>query len=132
MNRDEVVLLIMYVQAACPSQAFDERTPAVWADLLADVRMEDAQHAARILAGRQRYIAPSEILTEVKALRADRLDRTPVPDPPPGLSDSDYQRWLLNARLAIADGRPVETARPIGTRGMPALGTVFRGPDAGP
>ncbi len=104
MNREDLLALIRYVQAACPHQAFDELTPLVWVDVLGDVRAADAQAAVRALAARQRFIAPSEILTEVRSIRAARLDKVPVPAPPPGVTDADYPGWLRACRAASADG----------------------------
>lgn len=105
MNATEAVRLCRYVKAACPQQAIDEWTPQAWADLLTDVRYEDAQQAVRALAQRQPFIAPSEVITEVKRIRTQRADQGDhALEPPPFTTVADYQAWLKEARRRLADG----------------------------
>lgn len=104
MNNTEAVVLCRYVRAVCPQQAIDEFTPDAWADLLCDVRMADAKDAVRAIAARQPFVAPAEIITEVRRIRNDRIIRHPEPVPPPDLTAIETQRWLLEARRQIGDG----------------------------
>jgi hypothetical protein len=88
-----------------PSQRFDEKTPAFWAMVLADVRYEDARQAVINLAKRPRYIEPADILDEARRIADDRLDRTEMPVP--NASPDDPQAYAIEyraVRLAIRDG----------------------------
>lgn len=127
MTPTETVALLRIVKAICPAQKFDEFTPDVWAELLADLRLDDCRVAVKALGNRQVFIAPAEIRHEVRRIRADRLDRHPLPAPPAGLSPSQTIAWQRQTTRAIADGtyEPREVER---TRPMPALENVFPRP----
>lgn len=70
MTHEETVLLARYVRACCPQQAIDEYTPDAWHDLLGDLELADCRAAVAAVAKRQPFVAPAEIITEVK--RAQR------------------------------------------------------------
>lgn len=114
MNHTEAVILCRYVRAACPQQKLDEFTPDVWAELLAGIRFEDAKTAATNIARRQPFVAPAEIITEVKKIRADRCNRHDQPIPPADLGPAETMRWLLEQWKRIGDGETV----PDDTRGV--------------
>ncbi len=122
MNATEATQLTRLDAAICPAQAFDEYTPDVWRELLADLRFEDARLAVVHLGATLRFISPADIRAEVRRIRADRLERVPVPPPPPGV---DYLRWLRDTRRRIADGT-FEPPPEIEGRKPPALDHVFR------
>lgn len=104
MNAQEAIRLCRYVRAACPAQAMDEFTPMTWADLLSDVRYEDAQEAVRDLAKMQPFIAPAEIRAGVRRIRARRLELYGDPVPPPDLTPRQTVEWLRDAYRRIGDG----------------------------
>lgn len=106
MNPTEAVGLCRFVKAACPQQAIDEATPDAWGLLLADVRFEDAKAAVVNLARRQPFVAPAEIVAEVKRIRAERIRRFGHPVPPPELADDPTreQEWMREAYKQIGDG----------------------------
>lgn len=107
MSHTQAVLLCRYAKAACPQQAFDEYTPDAWADLLDDVRFEDAQEALKALVKRQPFVAPAEIRAEVKRVRSKRIaEFGPIPEPPPeiGADPERYHHWFVNTMQAIGDG----------------------------
>lgn len=104
MNHAEAVILCRYVRAVCPQQAIDEFTPDAWSDLLAGVRFVDAKDAVRAVTSRQPFVAPAEIITEVRKIRNDRITRHPEPVPPPGLDVIATKAWLVDARRQIGDG----------------------------
>lgn len=106
MNNQEAVGLCRVVKALCPHQAIDEHTPDMWGLVLSDIRFEDAKTAVVNLAKRAPFIAPAEIVAEVKRIREKRLAETPEPSPPDGLSAVEYVKWLRAERAAIADGNP--------------------------
>lgn len=98
--------------------AFDRRTvgkadAAAWHAALGDLPFEDAQSAvvAHYRDSRE-WIMPSDIRRRVKALRADRLARTPLPAPPPELADKPaaYRAELGRRIQRLADGFEVPSA----------------------
>lgn len=105
MNAQEAAVLCRYVAACCPQQKIDEYTPGAWADLLIDVRLIDAKEAVRTVLGRQPFIAPAEIIAEVKRTRGRRIAQHPPLIPPP---DVDERVWLLEARRRIGDGESID------------------------
>ncbi len=104
MKPTETVRLTRLVKAVCPQQQFDEYTADAWADLLGDLRLEDCMIAVRQLGQQQAFIAPSEIRSTVRKIRAERIDRTPMPDPDPDMTPAETILWLRETRKAIADG----------------------------
>lgn len=105
MNRAEIVVLARMVRALRPAQHWDEATPDAWALVLADVRREDAEVVIRQLGATSAWIDPPTIVAAVGKLRADRLDRTPVPVYPGDPDDWRAEReWKRQALAAIADG----------------------------
>lgn len=107
MSHMQAVLLCRYAKAACPQQAFDEYTPDAWADLLEDVRFEDAQLALKALVKRQPFVAPAEIRAEVTRIRNKRIgDFGIIPEPPPEIAATPetYHHWFRNTMRAIGDG----------------------------
>lgn len=125
MKPTDAVRLTRLVKAVCPQQAFDEFTADAWTDLLADLRIDDCLSAVRNLGQRQVFIAPSEIRAEVRRIRNDRLERTPVPEPPEGW---DYIEWQRHATKAIADDAfdPPPARGELKARDMSALRGTFR------
>ncbi|MFF2612665.1 hypothetical protein [Kitasatospora sp. NPDC058046] len=104
MTRDEAVALARYIHALCPQQRFDEYTPDVWGDVLVDVKFEDGKRAAVEIARRQPWIAPAEIIAEVKQARNGRLDYFQY-EPAPGEIGTQFTRNLRAQIAAVVDGR---------------------------
>lgn len=129
MNANEALLLCRYVRACCPQQAIDEYTPTAWADLLDDIRLEDAKVAVRTLAGKQPFIAPAEIRGEVRRIRSKRIaDHVPL-TPPPDLTELESRRWLRNARARVGDGETLDVDAAYGIlldRDLAELGQKMR------
>lgn len=74
MTEDEAVQIAEYVQAACPAQKFGEYTPDVWGEILAPYAVDEARAAVIAVARRQPFVSPAEIVTEIKARRAERIE----------------------------------------------------------
>jgi hypothetical protein len=106
MTPRETVLLTEYIRACCPQQAIGEYTPDAWHDLLGDLTLADCREAVAAVAKRQPFVAPAEIRAEVRRVRDERLDRTPIPPPPPELLDDPvaYSEYLQRAAKRIASG----------------------------
>lgn len=106
MTPDQTVLLARYVKALCPQQKFDEYTPDAWHDVLRDYLLEEARTAAATIAGRQPFVAPGEIATEIRRARADRMQRHTDPTPTADPDDvAAYQAEIAASRLAVATGQ---------------------------
>lgn len=73
MNLDETRRLLSFVSAVCPSQRIDAKTPEAWNVLLTDVPYDDCYRAAQRVAKRERFINVSDVLSEVRILRAGRI-----------------------------------------------------------
>ncbi|MFG3228156.1 hypothetical protein ACGF07_25690 [Kitasatospora sp. NPDC048194] len=103
MNPTETVILARYVRALCPQQKFDEYTPDAWYDLLGDYDLQDCKAAAVEIARRQPWVAPAEIITEVKRARTGRLDYFQY-EPTPGETAVEFTRNLRAQIAATIDG----------------------------
>lgn len=113
MNSRETVQLVRYVRALCPSQKIDEFTPDAWYDLLAGYGLADCQAACKRLAVRQPFIAPSEIIDEVRKDRRERLANFAY-DPPSAERDPEYLERLRGQLRAVASGAvPAPTEAPM-------------------
>lgn len=115
MNATEAAMLCRYVKACCPQQAIDEYTPAAWADLLGDIRLEDAKDAVRAVASAQPFVAPAEIRAQVRRTRNKRIAEHPPLLPPPGLSELEERQWLRDARRHIGNGNEIDCDAAFGT-----------------
>lgn len=105
MNNTETAKLCAAISQSAPAQRFDDDTPAFWAVLLADVRYQDAREAVVRLLKRQPFVAPADIVAEVRVIRDDRLDRTELPVPNVDPNDPRAHLDEIRAlRTAIADG----------------------------
>jgi hypothetical protein len=97
MTDEEVAKLCRYIKAACPSQAFDDFTPLVWAEILpAHYTLPECRAAVIAIKQRQAYADVSDVIAEVKRARA-------------GAADRDRLRVLLNpaayrAEIEARDG----------------------------
>ena len=105
MNREETVLLTRYVKGACPQQHIDELTPNAWHDVLGHLTYKDCCAAVARVAKNQPFVAPAEIIAEVKRLRTERLEGFVYV---PGSADEDtatYLKRLREQRAAVAAGQ---------------------------
>jgi hypothetical protein len=106
MNSQQAAVLCRYVRALCPQQKFDEYTADAWHDVLHDYLLEEARTAAATLANRQAFIAPGEIATEIRRMRADRMTRHTDPTPRANPDDVHaYKAELRATREAVATGQ---------------------------
>lgn len=101
MNAQEAIAVCRYVRAACPQQAMDEFTPQAWADLLTDVRYEDAQEAVRVLVKQQPFVAPAEIITEIKRIGSKRTQKYGTADIPEDMPKPRVDASIEEERVAM-------------------------------
>jgi hypothetical protein len=132
MTPAEAITLCRMVKALCPQQAFDAYTPDAWALVLEDVRLQDAKDAAVAVARRQPFVAPSEIIAEVKRVRGERIARHGTIVPPEDLDPDNlpaYREWLRSATQAIGDGEEVPAVPELAKRDMKQLEGTFKEPE---
>ena len=105
------MMLLRKVKAHCPSQLMDEYTPEAWAEVLDDVRYEDAKQAVvRICKrplelGKSRYIEPGHIIGEIRAVRSKRFrDYGTIELPPDVGMDERYSPYMNMMRELIMSG----------------------------
>lgn len=126
MNVAETTKLCRLIAGVAPAQRFEEETPALWAGILADVRLVDAIEAVKRLGGRQPFVAPADIVAEVRTIRARRLDGV---DRLAHLADTP-EAWRELIRR-VADGEvdvPAAIEGPQDARLVAAIPGMFRRP----
>lgn len=131
MDIRETTKICKAIASIKPAQKFEEETAAIWQAVLADVRYEDARQAIINIAGRNPWIGADDIITEVKAIRRERLEHADrvLPDVDP----DDVTAWLAARRAgirALADGAPppAAAAGELDGRVRAAIPGVFRRP----
>lgn len=139
MNAEEATKLCRMTKAACPQQAIEQETPLMWSMILKDVRFTDAVEAVVNLAGKQPFVAPAEIKTEVKRIRGARITAFgPLPAPPLEVENGErsYRDWQAECQRRIADGEVTDPAqlptKATGNRAMVGFERVFQQITAGP
>lgn len=73
MTPTEAVTIAKYVASLCPQQRFNEHTPDTWGDVLAPYDVADARTAVVAVAARQPFVAPAELIAEIRSVRAARI-----------------------------------------------------------
>lgn len=133
MTPTEAVQLVGIVSQISPAQRIDEYTADAWHMLLDDVELADALEAVRIIGRKQAFIAPAEVLAEVRRIRARRSDGSDatfvyIGDPDDAL---EYRRQLVAHRRAIGNGYQPPAIH--GGRAMPhrAIANTFRNASGG-
>ena len=107
MNATQALVLTRLVRGACPSQKFDEYTPDVWFEMLADLQFDDARQAVIELGKRQTFISPAEIRARIQSVRDTRIRDAFVDVPAADADPDDVGLWLASVRAVnarIADG----------------------------
>lgn len=123
MNNEESTKLLIITQQAFPHQAVAEGTAAVWFGVLQSVPFKDGEQALiNIIKRGAAFCTIGELYAEVKRIRAARIARFKMPDPPAELDSADQAAWLAEAVKRVGDGevtRPAQlgiTARPSAPR----------------
>ncbi|MGW0869907.1 zinc finger domain-containing protein [Streptomyces sp. NPDC002740] len=124
MTQDEAILLLEYVAAACPAQRIGEHTPDVWGELFAPYALDEARTAVLVVARQQPFVAPADVITEIKARRAERIELANiVVDGDPAHTGAESAAALREIIRAAGDGLtgPSSIARSLGTTERLAL-----------
>jgi hypothetical protein len=129
MTPREAFELCRFTAACCPAQKFDEYTPDAWGLILTDVRFVDAKEAVVAIKKSSTWVDPSDIIREVRKMRAKRIDEYGPITPPADLDPDDtiaYRDWWKGVQQAIADGdlKPKELDLP--QRNMRAIEGTFQ------
>ena len=102
MNRQEIIELGRKVAAICPAQRFNAETPDAWEALLGWVEFEDALSALFVLGQTEKFIAPSDIIRQVRLARRDRLRTHVVPAPADPDDAAGYRAQVRQSTRAAA------------------------------
>ncbi|MFC8436399.1 hypothetical protein [Streptomyces sp. NPDC057253] len=124
MTQDEAIMLLEYVAAACPAQRIGEFTPDVWGEILAPYSLDEARAAVLVVARQQPFIAPADIITEVKARRAERIELANIViDGDPNHTGAESAAALREIIRAAGDGLtgPSSIRASLGAAERPAL-----------
>lgn len=119
MKPTEVVDLVALVRQIAPAQNIDGYTADAWEPLLIGLRAEDALEAVYAVAGVQAFIAPADIIREVRRIRSGRVAVGPKFDPaayPEIESDADELEAYRDHTRRLADGKPPREVPPTPTR----------------
>ena len=122
MNTTDTVLLLRRIKAYRPAQIFDDLTAEGWAELLEDIRYEDAvEGVVAYVRMKPDFITPDIIRDQVTKIRNKRIADHPPVEPPPGLTVPQYLEWQRQTNKRIGDGEQLaDTARgPLHARPMP-------------
>lgn len=131
MTPQEAVVLCRFTAACCPAQKFDEYTPDAWGLILADIRLVDAKEAVVEIKKSSTWVDPSDIIREVRKVRAKRIAEHGELIPPADLDPDnvpEYVKWLRAAREAIGDGNPPPSVPELARRDLRQLERTFRRP----
>lgn len=115
MNDQETAALIRMVKALCPAQKFDEYSPDAWLLVLDDIPIADAVAALKPLARTQRFIAPADIVDELRRQHAQRPDTatvdqaTQIPDADP----DDVAAYIAALRAGHHRTPALQRHRPV-------------------
>lgn len=128
MTGEEVVKLIAYIRAACPSQAFEEYTADAWAEILPrHYTLDECRAAVIAVKQRQPYVDVSDVITEARRARRARQDRQEIRT----LLDPAAYRELV----ADADARTLRLIgahrKKLAIEGPPRKRPVYIGKPAG-
>lgn len=105
MNIGQAEQVVKFVAQAAPAQKLNDGTAAVWHAILGGIRFADAIEACGRIARRQAWIAPADIIAEVKVIKDDRVDRIEMPVPNANPDDPKaYAAEYRAVRTAIRDG----------------------------
>ncbi len=107
MRPSDVPQVIQRLRGGWPAMEIVEGMAELWYEALGDLRTEDVMAAlVRMVRRSEAYPSIHAVRAEVLKLRGERLDATPLPQPPPDLPDGPgaYAAWLRGTRRAIADG----------------------------
>jgi len=69
VTREECVKFARYIGELCPQQAIGRATGLAWHDVIGHLDAAECRRAAALVAGRQPWVSPADIIAEVAAER---------------------------------------------------------------
>jgi hypothetical protein len=123
MTHEETVILVRYVRACCPQQAMDEFTPDAWHDLLGGLSLRECREAVAVVARRQPFVAPAEVIAEVRRAgrhAADQRHLHAVLDPAAHRAQVAAADSAFLRKLAARTGRQALPAPPPAREDTPS------------
>jgi hypothetical protein len=130
VTREECVKLAGYVGDLCPQQRIGKATGLVWHDVLGHLDYAECRSAAAMVAARQPFVSPSEIIAEIADARSSEQPHSEA------CRGSDCRNcrygWCMcvchpRAVRTLAGPRPTKPALPAGPRRFdPAALTIGR------
>lgn len=131
MTPSEATVLARYIRAHFPQQPIDEFTAEALSELLAPYPANDCKEAVlHIAKSGEHWCSPSDVMAQVKRVRAKRIAEAGDLCPPPGLTEPQQRAWLGEARRQVADGQPlVVDMGELKPRHLPDLRELLPAPD---
>lgn len=109
---------------------FSDHDMEIWYDLIGDLDADLAYDAARELARTSdKYITPSDVRAQARAIAARRIARAGTPEAPPGMEPQEYKEWLRRYRALVASGKVEEASAMDASRTLPAGSSSGPTPD---
>lgn len=115
MTPRETGMLVAYVAGACPQQKMNDLTPDAWHDILGHLEFAECRQAARCVASRQPFVAPSEIIGEIAAKRSAEQPHSNA------CRGQDHRDCRVSWCMCICHPQAVRTLTTPPQPGQPAL-----------
>lgn len=113
MKASEASTLLTYAAAFEPNLVVTAEVATIWADVLGDATLADAQDALKAHYRESRYpIRPADIVQGVESIHRQRVrDAGDVPDPPDDLAPGTYHLWLKAYWRGVKSGEGREQSK---------------------
>jgi hypothetical protein len=110
VDNEAVAVIVGLVRQIAPAQKVDNFTADAWGPLLIGLPMKDVRQALVVIGQEQAFIAPSDIIREVRRMRNERIRSGPEFDPRayPGCEESQaaYRAALRDHVDRLGRGEP--------------------------
>lgn len=115
MKASEASTLLTYAAAFEPNLVVTAEVATIWADVLGDITLSDAQDALKAHYRESRYpIRPADVVQGVETIHRQRVrDAGEVPDPPDDLAPGTYHLWLKSYWRAVKHGEGREQSKAL-------------------
>lgn len=111
---------VLTAAALIDKRTIGETEAIMWAEILPEwITKTDALAAVAVHYRATRdWLMPVDVITRVKAVRAERFRAAGQPDLPAGLDWRDEQRWRTHWRDLVGEGRPAQEAETVADAAM--------------
>lgn len=115
MKASEASSLLTYAAAFEPNLVVTAEVATIWADVLGDITLADAQTALKAHYRESRYpIRPADVVQGVESIHRQRVrDAGEVPDPPDDLAPGTYHLWLKAYWRGVKAGEGREQSKAL-------------------